>query len=215
MTSRHAAATSLGHNRMGWRVARKHRGVSRGDGDGDSVLPHRRTPPRRRRRGFNSSGHTDMKVAERTHVKPRDEVFAPGRGRADEPGEDAELGTSAGTYTHPGCHAIALAYDADEAQIEIDGRDRSYSFVWVGDREKGCMVTRTCWRTLIPLVVRYTVKCDVDVEKGSGQARKFGVDLYPEMGDLLWFTKEAEEWNESRGWRDGISGNEWHWELFW
>lgn len=141
---------------------------------------------------FQWREHYDEKASEWAHVKTLEELF-PEKGEQEggEPREIPDLSDFAGTYTHPGYHDIELAYDAEKVQIEIDGKNRSYPFVWVvKDRAYGN------WHVLENIDPacgeKSTHRCQFDVDE-YGNARRFGVDLYPETGDLIWFEGRSDD----------------------
>ncbi|KAK7186371.1 penicillin-binding protein [Paraphaeosphaeria sporulosa] len=142
---------------------------------------------------FGWRDHYDNKAPEWAHVQTLDELFPERAEHADdEPRTDPDLETFVGSYANTGYHRIRLAYDAEKKQIEIDGRDRSYSFVWVV-RERAYGHWYMLENVDPASGEKSTMKCKFDAEEVSGKVKRFGVDLYPNTGDLIWFEKEEGE----------------------
>ncbi|KAJ4358217.1 uncharacterized protein N0V89_002797 [Didymosphaeria variabile] len=137
---------------------------------------------------FDWRAHYDKKMQEWAHVKTKDELFPElDEHKDDEPHEDPALQTLTGKYTNKGYHEIELAFNAGKKQLQVDCSDRSYSFIWV-IKERAYGYWYVCENIDPASEEKRTFKCTFEVD-GGGQAKKFGVDLYAETGDLIWFDK--------------------------
>ncbi|KAL1612752.1 hypothetical protein SLS60_000981 [Paraconiothyrium brasiliense] len=137
---------------------------------------------------FDWRAHYDKKIPQWAHIKTKDELFPDlDEHKDDEPREDPELKKLTGRYTNKGYHEIELVFDKEKKQLKVDGSDRSNSFIWV-IKERAYGYWYVCENVDPASGEKRTFKCRFEVD-GGRQATRFGVDLYEETGDLIWFQK--------------------------
>lgn len=138
---------------------------------------------------FDWRAYYDAKVEKWMHVKTKEELFPEAEEHVgDEPQDEPDLRHFSGRYESKGYHDIELVYNEGKEQLEVDGSDRSYSFIW-NVKERAYGYWYVCEDCDPGSGEKSTRKCQFDVEQDSGRVRRFGVDLYEEIGDLIWFER--------------------------